>query len=317
MHSFQSQESQKIKTKNQYTSSILKFKLNSKIQHNVAVAALTQNRIPQLESLADDIRQTKTKSMMFFEKDQRPQLRTQNHEKKAAQQMRQVKTAVIFPGIQGGGEQTGSQPSAIDPYIVGDSVSSMSSILDDDGEDYYSQSIIVSAMVKEPEDLVDRDLINLLNFIKRLKMPSEAEISEKGLEFGEVSRHKTLIFDLDETLIHSQQIIPGQDHEIVKDFEITLPNGAKFGVGVRPYVQQCLEHLEQYYEMAVFTAAEQTYADLIIDRLDSEKKFFSHRLYRQHCFKIDEVYVKDLRIIRDRPPEDTIIVDNSILSFAF
>ena len=59
-----------------------------------------------------------------------------------------------------------------------------------------------------------------------------------------------------------------------------LPNGAKFGVAVRPYVQQCLEHLEQYYEMAVFTAAEQTYADLIIDRIDPDKKFFAHRLYR-------------------------------------
>ena len=40
-----SQES-RIKVKNQYTSSILKFKLNQKIQHNVAVAALTQNKIP-------------------------------------------------------------------------------------------------------------------------------------------------------------------------------------------------------------------------------------------------------------------------------
>jgi hypothetical protein len=44
----------------------------------------------------------------------------------------------------------------------------MSSILDDDAEDYYSQSIIVSSMVKEPEDLVDKDLLNLLAFIKRL-----------------------------------------------------------------------------------------------------------------------------------------------------
>lgn len=58
-------------------------------------------------------------------------------------------------------------------------------------------------MVKEPEDLVDKDLINLLAFIKRLHMPSDSEIANKALEFGELSRHKTLIFDLDETLIHS------------------------------------------------------------------------------------------------------------------
>jgi CTD small phosphatase-like protein 2 len=122
---------------------------------------------------------------------------------------------------------------------------------------------------------------------------------------------------LDETLIHSQQIIPNSDQEIVKDFEIVLANNVRFGVAVRPYVQQCLEHLSNYYEMAVFTAAEQTYADLIIDKIDPEKKFFSQRLYRQHCFKIEDVYVKDLRIISDRATEDTIIVDNSILSFAF
>lgn len=102
-----------------------------------------------------------------------------------------------------GGEHTISNPSCIDPYIVGSSVSSMSSILDDDGEDYYSQSIIVSAMVKEPSDLVDSDLLNLLSFIKRLRIPTDAEIQAKSLEFGDLSRHKTLIFDLDETLIHS------------------------------------------------------------------------------------------------------------------
>jgi hypothetical protein len=50
----------------------------------------------------------------------------------------------------------------------------MSSILDDEGEDYYSQSIMVSAMVKESEDLIDSDLLNLLAFIKRMKQPSEA-----------------------------------------------------------------------------------------------------------------------------------------------
>jgi CTD small phosphatase-like protein 2 len=69
--------------------------------------------------------------------------------------------------------------------------------------------------------------------------------------------------------------------------------------------------------MAIFTAAEQTYADLIVDRLDPDRKIFSHRLYRQHCFKIDDVYVKDLRIINDRALEDMLIVDNSIISFAF
>ena len=82
------QSTAQIKVKNQYTSSILKFKLNSKIQHNVAVAALTQNKIPQLESLAEDIRQTKTKSMMYFENDNRPKHRTHLENKQNLPAMR-------------------------------------------------------------------------------------------------------------------------------------------------------------------------------------------------------------------------------------
>jgi len=51
--------------------------------------------------------------------------------------------------------------------------------------------------------------------------------------------------------------------------------------------------------------------------MDPEKLYFGdRRLYRGHCFKSEEVYVKDLRIIHDRSLEDVIIVDNSILSFA-
>ena len=218
----------------------------------------------------------------------------------------------------------------------------MCSMMDDansaDGPDLYSQSVLVSSMVKEPEDLIDKDLIQLLAFIKRLPMPTEEQIETKKLEFGEITRYKTLIFDLDETLIHSKLINPATNTnqampqpqgvspgalnsdigtDAAVSFEISLPGSqAKFLVTQRPYMRRCLEHLSTYYEMAIFTAAEQTYADLIIDIIDPERKFFSQRLYRHHCFKVDEVYVKDLRIIDDRCLEDMIIVDNSILSFA-
>ncbi len=91
---------------------------------------------------------------------------------------------------------------------------------------------------------------------------------------------KTLIFDLDETLIHSTLLTASKPEEINKDFEIALNSGAKYSISVRPYMTKCLAHLAQYYEMAVFTAAEQSYADKIIDYLDPNKEFFSHRLYR-------------------------------------
>jgi CTD small phosphatase-like protein 2 len=40
-------------------------------------------------------------------------------------------------------------------------------------------------------------------------------------------------------------------------------------------------------------------------------------LYRQDCIKVTNFFVKDLDIILDRKKENIIIVDNSIVSFAF
>lgn len=45
---------------------------------------------------------------------------------------------------------------------------------------------------------------------------------------------------------------------------------------------------------------------------------FKMRLYRQHCISIkDKFFVKDMRIFKDRELKDVVLVDNSIISFAF
>lgn len=67
--------------------------------------------------------------------------------------------------------------------------------------------------------------------------------------------------------------------------------------------------MSKYYEIVIFTAASQDYADFILDVLDSEKTFLSHRLYRQHTQYDDGVYVKDLSIL-GRDLSKTIIIDN-------
>jgi CTD small phosphatase-like protein 2 len=41
-------------------------------------------------------------------------------------------------------------------------------------------------------------------------------------------------------------------------------------------------------------------------------------MYRQHCFLTPEnYYVKDLRIIGNRPMKDIVLIDNSVYSFAY
>jgi CTD small phosphatase-like protein 2 len=70
----------------------------------------------------------------------------------------------------------------------------------------------------------------------------------------------TLVLDLDETLVHFDQ-----NRRIFK---------------VRPLCIQFLEDLSKLYEIVIFTAAHETYANFILDRLDPEKKFIQHRLFR-------------------------------------
>ena len=41
-------------------------------------------------------------------------------------------------------------------------------------------------------------------------------------------------------------------------------------------------------------------------------------MYRDHCIKTNEgIYIKDLRIIKNREIEDLLIVDNAVYSFGY
>ena len=86
---------------------------------------------------------------------------------------------------------------------------------------------------------------------------------------------------------------------------------------IRPYLQDCLERLSQLYEIVVFTAGVQEYADKILDQIDPERKIIKKRMYRQDCIQVQDFFIKDLDVFIDREKENIVIVDNSIMSFAF
>jgi CTD small phosphatase-like protein 2 len=93
--------------------------------------------------------------------------------------------------------------------------------------------------------------------------------------------------------------------------------GQPIHVRIRPYLQDCLEKLSQLYELVVFTAGVQEYADKILDQIDPERTIFKKRMYRQDCIQLQDFFVKDLDVFIDREKENIVIVDNSIMSFAF
>ena len=100
----------------------------------------------------------------------------------------------------------------------------------------------------------------------------------------------TLVLDLDETIIHY------------------IRYGKSEYIQVRPGLEDFIQELSQFYEIIIFTASYQNYADLAINGIDPEKKI-SYRLYRQHTIKIGNTFIKDLAKL-GRDLKKVIIIDN-------
>jgi CTD small phosphatase-like protein 2 len=130
---------------------------------------------------------------------------------------------------------------------------------------------------------------------------------------------KTLvIFDMDETLIHCVDDIETDDPDVILEIDFPDEETVYAGINIRPYIMECLEEARKHFQVIVFTASHQTYADAILDYIDPNNEYIEHRLYRQHCVLTEEgYYVKDMRIFGDRDLADIVIIDNSVYSFAF
>ena len=129
----------------------------------------------------------------------------------------------------------------------------------------------------------------------------------------EFSHKKTLILDLDETLVHSS-FTPFEKNDIVLDvdFEGVVYN---IYVLVRPDAELFIKSVAKFFEVVIFTASISKYASPLLDILDKEKNI-KHRLYRDHCTYINGIYIKDLKKC-NRSLKDLIIVDNSPIAYTF
>lgn len=139
-------------------------------------------------------------------------------------------------------------------------------------------------------------------------------------------QQKTLILDLDETLIHSMskggRMSTGHMVEVrLNTVSLGMGGGAAqhpilYWVNKRPYCDEFLRRVCKWFNLVIFTASVQEYADPVIDWLESERKFFSARYYRQHCTYRQGAYIKDLSSVEPDLSKVTIL-DNSPLSYLF
>lgn len=188
---------------------------------------------------------------------------------------------------------------------------------------YYLHKVLIGEMEdrsKETEYTAFKDhfqntrkVFGIINQIRE-QLPEEAVNCQ---ELRAKTDRKLLVLDLDETLISSNECPPHNwDNTHIVHFQ--LPNKFTYIIYVkfRPYVIEFLESMSRHFDIAIFTASEKTYADAIIDKLDPERRFISKRYYNSDCDQLNGIFVKDVSKL-GRPLKDVIIVDNTVLCFAF
>lgn len=186
------------------------------------------------------------------------------------------------------------------------------------------KSSLSSDQIKERSDRIYREHLfqtfQALKFVKTLPPIDTALIRSKRIYLekrkGWASR-KTLIFDLDETLVHCCENLSQAHPDVI--LPITFPTGevVNAGINIRPYARESLKEANRLFEVMVFTASHKCYADVVLDYLDPTGELVHHRLYRDNCVAVEGVLLKDLRIFGNRRLQDLVIVDNAAYSFAY
>jgi len=162
--------------------------------------------------------------------------------------------------------------------------------------------------------------LKLISLFPNINYEKEIEnISNSFILLENKSNKKTLILDLDETLIHSDLDLIYKNHIITLYFDSEDDDEKNIPIPLilRPGLFDFLNYAKEKFELIIFTASHKNYADKIIDYIEKEKKYFSLRLYREHCIFIKPgLYIKDLRIFKNRDLKNIVLIDNSIFSFA-
>ncbi|CAD8062882.1 unnamed protein product [Paramecium sonneborni] len=158
---------------------------------------------------------------------------------------------------------------------------------------------------------------NALQFCKDTSKPKLEEIKQKIVNLPQNKFTKTIVFDLDETLIHCQES-NDDPSDIVLTIKFPTGETVEAGINIRPYCKEMLQLLSSKYEIIVFTASHECYAQKVLNYLDPDQKFIHHRFFRDSCVIIqDGLHIKDLRVIGNRNLRDMVLIDNASYSFCF
>lgn len=188
--------------------------------------------------------------------------------------------------------------------------------LDDEQED----AVLVEAdegSSQGSEEEEEEDEFNPYAFIKSLpsyenvkSLCPTAVLPAKDINAKPIS----LVLDLDETLVHCTV-------EACDNADLTFPvefHGMTYQVYVRlrPHLTEFLEKICKKFEVIVFTASQQVYADALLDLIDPDHKYIKHRMFRDSCLSVEGNFLKDLNVL-GRDLKKSVLVDNSPHAFGY
>jgi CTD small phosphatase-like protein 2 len=76
--------------------------------------------------------------------------------------------------------------------------------------------------------------------------------------------------------------------------------------------------MSEYWDIYVYTASTSSYANAIVNFLDPDGSLILGILNRSNCMETKNgFFIKDLRILKGKSLEKTVIVDNLSHSFGF
>lgn len=189
--------------------------------------------------------------------------------------------------------------------------------------EYFERELDSDQLEKRNEIIYQQHLYityQAMSLVKTLTPLDPAIIKAKEVELPKLSEYehkKTIIFDLDETLVHCSRDLYGSKPDVFIPIVFTNGDFVNAGIHIRPYLKECLEECSKIMEVIVFTASNKSYADAVLDYLDPDRELIHYRLYRDHCIFVDQIPVKDLRIIKNRNLKDLVIVDNCAFCFGY
>lgn len=169
-------------------------------------------------------------------------------------------------------------------------------------------------------NIMNLDDKNLLDSIRNSQMKIKYKedlaptiLNEKKINCNK-GQKKTLVLDLDETLVHSSMTPFPYKENIILTIDF---HGTKYTIYVikRPFLETFLNEISNFYDIIIFTASIGQYSDLLLNYID-KNRVVKKVLNRDYCKYFEGFYFKDLSII-NREFKDIIIIDNNPISYAF